>query len=111
MRELKNVVRKAALVASDLITPEHLPVFASVRAAVAADSSSRAPALAIGEELSLKEAGELAVRDAERRAIVQALQTTKGNKSQAARVLRTDYTTLHSKMKRYGISARDFTVA
>ena len=45
---------------------------------------------------------------AERELIRHALQTTKGNKSQAARLLRTDYTTLHAKMKRYSISARDF---
>ena len=43
--------------------------------------------------------------------IRHALQTTKGNKSQAARLLRTDYTTLHAKMKRYSISARDFMPA
>ena len=45
---------------------------------------------------------------AERDLIQHALQATKGNKSQAARLLRTDYTTLHAKMKRYSISARDF---
>jgi transcriptional regulator of acetoin/glycerol metabolism len=39
------------------------------------------------------------------------MEAAKGNKSQAARLLRTDYSTLHTKMKRYGISARDFPVA
>ena len=51
---------------------------------------------------------ETAAGQAERDMIRQALVSTKGNKSQAARLLRTDYTTLHAKMKRYGISARDF---
>ena len=51
---------------------------------------------------------EVATADAERRAIRQALEAARGNKRQAARLLRTDYTTLHAKMKRYGISARDF---
>ena len=37
-----------------------------------------------------------------------ALASTLGNKSHAARLLRTNYTTLHGKMKRYGISAREF---
>jgi two-component system nitrogen regulation response regulator GlnG len=105
VRELKNVVRKAALLASDIVTPDFLPPLAPARA-------PGRPALPapLGEELSLKEAAELAVREAERSAIQQALATTKGNKSHAARLLRTDYTTLHAKMKRYGISAREFLV-
>jgi DNA-binding NtrC family response regulator len=37
------------------------------------------------------------------------MEAAKGNKSQAARLLRTDYSTLHAKMKRYGIAARDFS--
>jgi two-component system nitrogen regulation response regulator GlnG len=49
-----------------------------------------------------------AVADAEGEAIRRALTATVGNKSQAARLLRTNYTTLHAKMKRYGISAREF---
>ena len=31
-----------------------------------------------------------------------------GNKSEAARLLRTDYKTLHLKMKQYGIPAAEF---
>ena len=46
--------------------------------------------------------------DAEGEAIRRALTATVGNKSQAARLLRTNYTTLHAKMKRYGISAAEF---
>jgi DNA-binding NtrC family response regulator len=49
-----------------------------------------------------------AVADAEGEAIRRALAATVGNKSQAARLLRTNYTTLHAKMKRYGISAAEF---
>jgi DNA-binding NtrC family response regulator len=51
---------------------------------------------------------EGAVAHAEGEAIRRALTATVGNKSQAARVLRTNYTTLHAKMRRYGISAREF---
>ena len=58
--------------------------------------------------LSLREATEMATAEAERRAIRQALQATRGNKSEAARLLRTDYKTLHLKVKRYGISIREF---
>jgi two-component system nitrogen regulation response regulator GlnG len=107
VRELKNVVRKAALLASDVITPEYLPPLASSRPA---GRAAAAPP-PVGEELSLREAGERAVREAVRQAIRQALRSAKGNKSQAARLLRTDYTTLHAKMKRYAISAREFSDA
>jgi transcriptional regulator of acetoin/glycerol metabolism len=49
-----------------------------------------------------------AVADAEGEAIRRALTATGGNKSQAARLLRTNYTTLHAKMRRHGISATEF---
>ena len=57
---------------------------------------------------SLREIVDGAVAHAEGEAIRRALTATVGNKSQAARLLRTNYTTLHAKMKRYGISAREF---
>jgi two-component system nitrogen regulation response regulator GlnG len=106
VRELRNVVRKAALLATEVVTPEHVPALA----AGGAPEPVRMPAEpAGGEDLSLREVAELAAVQAEREVIRHALQSTKGNKSQAARLLRTDYTTLHAKMKRYGISARDYS--
>jgi two-component system nitrogen regulation response regulator GlnG len=104
VRELRNVVRKAALLATDVVTPEHIPVLSA-----STPAHARAGAEPVGEDLSLREVAELAAVQAEREVIRHALESTKGNKSQAARLLRTDYTTLHAKMKRYGISARDFT--
>ncbi len=104
VRELKNVIRKAALLATDLITPEFLPSLAALRA----PGQPAVAVPAVGGELSLREVSEVATADAERRAIRQALEAARGNKSQAARLLRTDFTTLHAKMKRYAISARDF---
>jgi DNA-binding NtrC family response regulator len=104
VRELRNVVRKAALLATDVVTPEHIPALSA-----SAPAHARAGAEPVGEDLSLREVAELAAVQAEREIIRHALESTKGNKSQAARLLRTDYTTLHAKMKRYGISARDFT--
>jgi DNA-binding NtrC family response regulator len=56
----------------------------------------------------LGEIAERAVAEAERQAIRLALQATLGNKSEAARLLRVDYKTLHIKMKRYGIDAGQF---
>ena len=55
--------------------------------------------------------GEIAGRaaaEAERQAIRLALRATRGNKSEAARLLRVDYKTLHVKIKQFGISADQF---
>jgi DNA-binding NtrC family response regulator len=103
VRELRNVIRKAALLSADQITPEHLPVLTAGRAA--ARAPGRPP---VAEDQSLRDVAEAAAREAERWAIQPALETTRGNKTKAARLLRTDYTTLHAKMKRYGISSRTF---
>ena len=107
VRELKNVIRKAALLATDEVTPEFLPALGASRGA----RRPPAAAPAAGGDLSLREVADVALADAERRAIREAMEAAKGNKSQAARLLRTDYSTLHAKMKRYGISARDFPPA
>jgi DNA-binding NtrC family response regulator len=60
------------------------------------------------ERPSLREIASRAAAEAERQAIRLALRATGGNKSEAARLLRVDYKTLHLKMKRYGIKAGEF---
>jgi DNA-binding NtrC family response regulator len=65
------------------------------------------PGRALGVH-SLREMAEEAVAEAEARAIRHALASARGNKSLAARLLRTNYTTLHAKMKRFGIVAQEF---
>ena len=101
MRELRNVIRRAMLLASDVIEPAHLCV---IPVAPAAAEVREAP---LGDS-SLKEIADAAVADAEERAIRAALQLSAGNKSEAARLLRTDYKTLHLKIKQYGIDAGRF---
>jgi DNA-binding NtrC family response regulator len=56
----------------------------------------------------LKQIADRAAAEAERQAIRLALLATRGNKSEAARLLRVDYKTLHLKVKRYGIDVREF---
>jgi two-component system nitrogen regulation response regulator GlnG len=102
VRELRNVVRRAALVSPALIGAEH------VRMALGEPPGRPYAIAGAGAPTSLKHAVEVATAEVERRAIVQALQATGGNKSDAARALVVDYKTLHLKMKRYGISAQDF---
>jgi len=104
VRELRNVIRRAVLLSSGLIEPAHLsPVPASSSEARPAEMSTSLPA-----QLSLKEMARMAAAEAERWAIRQALRATGGNKSEAARILRTDYKTLHLKMKHYGIRPGEF---
>ena len=57
---------------------------------------------------SLRGIARRAAAEAEAQAIRLALRATRGNKSEAARLLRVDYKTLHLKMKHYGIQAREF---
>lgn len=104
VRELRNVIRQAVLMSPGLMRPEHLPALGAKDPGAA--SATEPGSVSAG--LSLKEASNKAAAEAERQAIRQVLQATRGNKSEAARLLRTDYKTLHLKMKRYEISAREF---
>src|SRR5438874_2512192 len=104
VRELRNVIRRAILLASDVIEPEHLSVLPVDSPPATALRGESAPL-----DSSLKEVAEAAAADAEQQAIRQALHPSRGNKSEAARLLRTDYKTLHVKMKQYGIDAGPFT--
>src|SRR5437016_5208513 len=106
VRELRNVIRRAILLASDVIEPEHLsvlPVDPSPEPTATALRGEPAPV-----DSSLREIAEAAAADAEQQAIRRVLQVTSGNKSEAARLLRTDYKTLYLKMKQYGIDAGRF---
>ena len=60
---------------------------------------------------SLKEIADRATAEAERQAICLALHATRRNKSEAARLLRVDYKTLHLKIKHYGIEAGESRVS
>ena len=115
VRELRNVVRGALLEATGVIEPCHLAINLNAQA-------SRAPAPArqdmpldtaafqmqVGElgTSSLKRIVDSATVDIERRMIVAALTYTRGNKAGAARLLKVDYKTLHTKIKRYDIQSQ-----
>jgi DNA-binding NtrC family response regulator len=57
---------------------------------------------------SLKEIARRAASEAEWQAIRLALEATRGNKSEAARLLRVDYKTLHLKMKATSLTPESF---
>ena len=98
VRELRNVVRQAVLLADDftLGTGDLHRLLTSHR--------GETPPELIQHPTSLRAIAEAAVEAAEREAILRTLRATKGNKSQAARDLHVDFKTLHLKMRRYGIS-------
>jgi two-component system nitrogen regulation response regulator GlnG len=103
VRQLRNVIRRAVLLSSDLIEPGHL-------------SFDGGPAVTLSGEpapvgSSLREIAEAAAADAERKAIQRVLRATGGNQSEAARCLRTDYKTLYLKMKQYGILSTQFRMS
>ncbi|MES1174570.1 MAG: sigma-54 dependent transcriptional regulator [Myxococcales bacterium] len=106
VRELRNVVRQAVLESTELVlSADHFKRL--VRGGDAVQPS-------LGEaasEPSLREIANNAAREAERRAIADALRRNQGNKSRAAKMLRTDYKTLYLKMKSLGLRSRDFTPA
>ena len=105
VRELRNVIRRAMLLASDVIEPEHLAVMPVEPLPALSKTGWRAPPETLN---SLKEIADAAAADAEQQAIHRVLHVTAGNKSEAARLLRTDYKTLYLKMKEYGIDAAPF---
>ena len=101
VRELRNVVRRAALRSAGTILPEHLRLDGAC-------PEERPPA-APAPSLSLRELARMAVVDVERHAICDALRACGGKKSEAARLLRTNYKTLYTKMREYRITGQDYT--
>jgi DNA-binding NtrC family response regulator len=99
---------KARSARSAMDTTPELGLLAAGNAAAPHVPAGRAPSPQAVGVRSLREFVERAVVEAEAQAIRRALATAKGNKSLAARLLQTNYTTLHAKMKRFKISAGEF---
>lgn len=90
LRELKNVVKRATLLAQDTVI--HKPDLGGPFDAGRQDSPANPDAL-----LPLHD------KDSERERIVQALEAARHNKARAARLLGIDRKTLYNKIKAYGI--------
>ncbi|KJR40038.1 Sigma-54 dependent transcriptional regulator [Candidatus Magnetoovum chiemensis] len=94
VRELKNLIRKAVLLCDETeITNEHLSDIVSGKL-----KEEDKPQI-----LPLKEVASKAIREAESKAITNALILTRGNKAKAASQLKIDYKTLLTKIKEYDI--------
>jgi DNA-binding NtrC family response regulator len=82
IRELRNVMQRAVILADDSILPEHLPYEIQIQ--------DNAP--------SLK---SLSLMSVEKKHIQKVLQYTKGNKTRAAEYLGIGLTTLYRKLEEY----------
>ena len=88
VRELRNVIECALIICDDYITLDDMPL--DFR------SSTLSGSAADGDDFELAEA--------EHRHIQRVLQYTKGNKAEAARLLKIGLTTLYRKIEEYGIN-------
>ena len=86
--ELRNVIERALIICDDYITLDDMPL--DFR------SSTLSGSAADGDDFELAEA--------EHRHIQRVLQYTKGNKAEAARLLKIGLTTLYRKIEEYGIN-------
>jgi DNA-binding NtrC family response regulator len=101
IRQLRSAVRRAVLQATDLIEPSHLALedYPEMRAL----PDMKPVESSAWEGLSLKEIVRRNTVELERTILLQALKKTGGNKAKAARLLKIDYSTIHAKLKQYGI--------
>ncbi|MBI5419302.1 MAG: sigma-54-dependent Fis family transcriptional regulator [Deltaproteobacteria bacterium] len=100
VRELCNVIRRAVLLADDVIDAGHL---GPLRANGVEIPARRSLGGGAADNVSLKEIVRRSAVAVEREAIMQALQESGRNKAKAARLLKIDYKTMLTKLKKYVI--------
>jgi DNA-binding NtrC family response regulator len=100
VRQLRAVIRRAVLLADDIITERHLDI---KRAPVPGLAFTPRVQGAPWQDLPLKEIVRRSVISVEREILSQVLRYTHGNKAKAARLLQIDYKTIQTKVKQFGI--------
>ena len=103
VRQLKNVIRKACLIASKTILPEH--IFLSPTAEQ--DPTFRTKmniASYLDKDIPLKEAVEDITSNVEKQLIEKAISKAKGNKTLAAKTLGIDRKTIYKKIEKYRLN-------
>ncbi len=104
VRQLRSTIRRAVLVADDIVTKRHLDIAPNKgEPAPATEIPATSPNMA-GGLLSLKLMVAGSIATVERAALIKALRRVHGNKAHAARLLQIDYKTMQSKIKKYGIT-------
>jgi two-component system nitrogen regulation response regulator GlnG len=100
VRQLRSVIRRAALAAGETIMAEDLSIKPASTPRLAFSSKV---VLMPWENASLGEIVQQSVLAVEKEVLSQVLKFTGGNKARAARLLRVDYKTMHTKAKKFGI--------
>lgn len=98
IREMKNVIKRAVLLADETIFPRHLPERLQLLFSASEEFTSRDKGIIISESLNLKQA----IEQLEKKVIKKVLQEVAGNKVKAAKVLCIDRKSLYNKMKKFG---------
>jgi DNA-binding NtrC family response regulator len=97
VRELRNVIERIVVLESgDTILPEHLPKEISTKQALPSSGGTGATVFVLPE-------GGISLDDVEKNLIVQALERTNNNKTQAAKLLQISYDTLRYQVKKFGL--------
>ncbi len=104
VRQLRSIIRRAALLADDVITEKHLEL---KRVDVPGMAFTPKVQGTPWKSLSLKEILQQSIAAVEREVLTEVLKTTGGNKARAARLLQIDYKTIHEKVKKLGILNHD----
>jgi two-component system nitrogen regulation response regulator GlnG len=105
VRQLRSVIRRAVLLADDMITEQHLGMDrASPKPAHPVPEGNQETWATLRGDLTFKEIKQRKIVAIEMEILAQVLRETGGNKAKAARLLHIDYKTIHSKIRQYGIS-------
>ena len=117
VRELKNVMRRAVLLATDIIEPKHILTNRQDRRSNVQQHINNIPDKTLtggvislnldvkyNDDISLHDVVSNCVNSAEKQLITEVLKRTGGNKSKASKILKIDYKTIHYKIKKYGIN-------
>ena len=100
VRELRNVIRRAVLLAESWIGLEHLEITTCIRKVeILARDFGRLDL----EPLAFKDLVRRSVMEAESEILHRVLIQSEWNKAKAARLLQIDYKTLLTKIKQYGL--------
>jgi two-component system, NtrC family, response regulator HydG len=99
IRELKNVIKRAALLADEVIEAEHLSNNARKEESILSLDSCLENAFLKGH--SLHEISEMIRQIAEKRVIERVYEQSNNNKKRTSEALGIDYSTLHRKIAQF----------
>ena len=107
VRELQNVIERAVILCGDtgLLEPEHLGF--SVSGGGAPPAPAPSPVAAAPPSLAAAEGEMSSLAEVEKHHILAALEKTRQNRTQAARILGISIRTLRNKLNEYGVKGKD----